>query len=90
MHMNMNTEEKRKALAKWILETDEHSLNEVEAVYNIHSKNQEISSDIVAYTVSGEALTKEKYIQKVKEAEKRMEEGHFISSEDLKKKMISW
>lgn len=86
----MNLEEKRKALAKWILETDENSLNEVEAVYNIHSKNQEISSHIVAYTVSGKALTKEKYIQKVKEAEKRMEEGHFTTHEDLLKEMQSW
>jgi hypothetical protein len=86
----MNTEEKRKALAKWILETDENSLNEVEAVYNIHSKNQEISSDIVAYTVNGEALTKEKYIQKVEEAEKRIEDGHFTTHEDLLKEMQSW
>ena len=35
----MNTEEKRKALAKWILETDENSLNEVEAVYNVSTSS---------------------------------------------------
>ena len=86
----MNTEEKRKALAKWILETDENSLNEVEAVYNLHSKNQEISSNIVVYTVSGEPLTKEIYIQKVKEAEKRINDGHFTTHEDLLKEMQSW
>ena len=39
----MNNQEKRKALAKWILETDENVLNEVEAVYKVHSKSQEIS-----------------------------------------------
>jgi hypothetical protein len=82
----MNLEEKRKTLAKWILETDENVLNEVEAVYNVHSKNQEISTDIVAYSVNGEPLTKEMYIQKVKEAEK----GTFISSEQLQKKILSW
>jgi hypothetical protein len=86
----MNLEEKRKALAKWILETDENSLNEVEAVYNIHSKNQEISSDIAAYAVSGEPLTKKIYIQKVKEAEKRINDGHFTTHEDLLKEMQSW
>ena len=86
----MNLEEKRKALAKWILETDENSLNEVEAVYNLHSKNQEISSDIVAYTVSGEPLTKEIYIQKVREAEKRINDGHFTTHEDILKEMQSW
>ncbi|OEJ99342.1 hypothetical protein A8C32_09265 [Flavivirga aquatica] len=42
--------------------------------------------EIVAYTVQGEPLTKKKYIQKVKDAEK----GNFISSEELKKRMQSW
>lgn len=84
----MNTEEKRKALAKWILETDENILNEVEAIYNVSS--QETNTKVVAYTVSGEALTKEKYIQKVKEAEKRIEDGHFTTHEDLLKEMQSW
>ena len=31
----MDAQEKRKTLAKWILETDENVLNEVEAVYNV-------------------------------------------------------
>ena len=82
----MNTEEKRKTLAKWILETDENVLNEVEAVYKTHSKSEEKNKDIVAYSVSGEPLTKEMYIQRIKKAEK----GKFISSEKLKKKMLSW
>ena len=41
----MDKKEKRKALAKWILETDENVLNEVEAIYNLHSKSQEISDE---------------------------------------------
>ena len=41
---------------------------------------------IVAYTVQGEPLTKEMYIKKVKDAET----GKFISSEELKKQMLSW
>jgi uncharacterized membrane protein len=44
------------------------------------------ANKIVAYTVQGEPLTKEKYIQKVKKAEK----GKFISSAELKKRMLSW
>ena len=35
----MNIEEKRKELAKWILETDENVLNEVEAIYNVTTSN---------------------------------------------------
>ena len=86
----MDAQEKRKALAKWILETDENVLNEVEAVYNANTKKQEPLPEIVAYTISGEALTKEMYIQKVKEAEKRMDEGDFTTHEDLLKEMQSW
>ena len=41
----MNTEEKRKTLSKWILETDENVLNEVEAIYNITNQNIEISDE---------------------------------------------
>lgn len=82
----MDNQEKRKALAKWILKTDENVLNEIEAVYKVHSKSEEISSKIVAYTVNGKALTKEMYVQKIKEAEN----GEFISSKDLKNKILSW
>ncbi|MDD7886042.1 hypothetical protein [Flavivirga sp. 57AJ16] len=53
-------------------------LDFVEAIKN--------KDEIVAYTVQGEPLTKEKYIQRVKDAEK----GNFISSEELKKRMLSW
>jgi uncharacterized protein (UPF0297 family) len=86
----MNTEEKRKTLSKWILETDENVLNEVEAIYNSKSKEKESLNDIVAYTISGKALNKEMYIKKIKEAEASFDEGNFITSEELKKKMISW
>ena len=41
----MNTEEKRKTLSKWILETDENVLNEVESIYKITSQNSEISDE---------------------------------------------
>ena len=86
----MDSEEKRKTLSKQNSETDKNVLNEVKAIYNVHSKNKETSSKIVGYTIDGKPLTKETYIQKVKEAEKKMDEGHFITSEDLKKKMASW
>lgn len=86
----MDSEEKRKTLDKQNSETDKNVLNEVAAIYNVHSKNKETSSKIVGCTIEGKPLTKETYIQKVKEAEKKMDEGHFITSEDLKKKMASW
>ncbi|TXD50568.1 MULTISPECIES: addiction module protein [unclassified Polaribacter] len=39
----MDINEKRIALSKWILETDENVLNEVEAIYDIYS--DEISNE---------------------------------------------
>ncbi|WP_036841321.1 hypothetical protein [Polaribacter sp. Hel_I_88] len=41
----MNTEERRKKLSKWILETDENVLNEVEAIYNTTSQKSQISEE---------------------------------------------
>jgi hypothetical protein len=49
---------KRKALAKWILKTDENSLNELEGMYNIHYKNQKISSGIIVNSVNSAPSTK--------------------------------
>ena len=86
----MSSKEKRIRLSKWILETDENVLNEVEAIYNIKFKEKKSSNDIVAYTISGEPLSKEMYIQKIKEAEASFDAGNFITSEELKKKMLSW
>ena len=84
----MNIEERRKTLSKWILETDENVLNEVEAIYNV--KSGENATDTVAYTINGEPLTKEMYIQKIKEAEASFDAGKFITSKELKNKMLSW
>lgn len=86
----MSSKEKRIRLSKWILETDENVLNEVEAIYNVKSRENDSSTDIIAYTISGEPLTKEMYIQKIKEAEKRIDEGNFTTHEDLLKEMQSW
>ena len=46
--------------------------------------------EIVAYTVSGEALTRETYRQRIAEAEAEIEKGHYITQEDLEKKVRSW
>ncbi len=79
--MNGNNEI-REALAKYILNTADDSI--VAKFKEILDKERE--NEIVAYTVQGEALTKEAYIQQIREAEK----GPFISSEELKKRMLSW
>jgi len=53
-------------------------------------KKKEENAEIVAYTVQGEPLTKELYIKKIKDTESAMDNGQFITSEELKKRMSSW
>jgi hypothetical protein len=46
--------------------------------------------EIVAYSVQGEPLSKEMYIQKVKEADASVEAGKYTTMEDLEKEMLNW
>ena len=50
----------------------------------------EAKEPIVAYTVKGQPLTKEDYINRIKSADKAMDEGKYISHEELKKERKSW
>ncbi|WP_299012189.1 hypothetical protein [uncultured Polaribacter sp.] len=45
---------------------------------------------IVAYTVQGEPLTKELYIDRVKNTLQSVKEGNFTSVEDLEKESENW
>lgn len=86
----MNTEEKRKALAKWILETDENILNEVEAIYNVSSQEKEADSKFVAYTVNGEGLTKEKYIKHINDIRDSVNNGaKTYTTEEVRKYVLN-
>jgi hypothetical protein len=57
--------------------------------YLVESKNKE-NEEIVAFTIQGKPLTKEMYVEKIKETEASMKAGYFISSEELLKKMMTW
>lgn len=45
---------------------------------------------IVAYTVDGKSLTQEQYTKNLKDAEKEIEAGDFITQEELEKKSAKW
>ncbi|WP_026450479.1 hypothetical protein [Aequorivita capsosiphonis] len=79
----MNIEAKRIELAKWILETEEEILAEVDDIRNN-------SSTIVCKTVIGNMLTKEQYKQKLLEAEARIEAGEFTDHDQLLEEMGTW
>jgi hypothetical protein len=50
----------------------------------------EMQEDTVAYTVSGEPLSKTDYIKRVKNANKAIDDGHFTTAEDLEKEIKGW
>lgn len=50
------------------------------------TKENSVEEEIVAYTVQGEPLTKEQYIERVQKASL----GELTSMEDLEKEMQSW
>jgi len=80
----MDLQAKRIELAQWILSLNEELLSKVDSIKSVSS------SEIVAYTVKGKALTKEDYIQKVKEAEARIDSGVFTSHADLGEEIQNW
>ncbi|PCH75968.1 MAG: hypothetical protein COB98_07595 [Flavobacteriaceae bacterium] len=84
----MGATELRDKLLHLINSGDENFLR---ALYDFsEQKKAEEKTEIVAYTVQGEPLTKELYIEKVKKSEAAMKKGHFTTSEDLEKEMLSW
>jgi CRISPR/Cas system endoribonuclease Cas6 (RAMP superfamily) len=58
-------------------------------IENIRRKNSN-DNDIVAYTIKGKPLTKQEYIQQVKEADKSVSEGNYTTVEDLEKEVQNW
>lgn len=54
------------------------------------AKRECSNEKVVAYTIQGEPLTKEMYIKRIKEADASVDAGKFVSSEELKKRMLSW
>lgn len=52
--------------------------------------SQSEESDIVAYTVKGEPLTKEQYLQQIQESEKDIAEGKFKTTSELEEEVKNW
>ncbi|WP_010182063.1 hypothetical protein [Aquimarina agarilytica] len=65
-------------------------INLIEKFESFLKEELDSKKEIVAYGVKGEPLTKEMYMKKVKDADLAMDEGKYISSEQLKKQMLGW
>ncbi|MBS1549596.1 MAG: hypothetical protein JSS94_07010 [Bacteroidetes bacterium] len=76
----------REQLAQYILNNAKDSvLAKLKAIIEKEEKN-----DIVAYTVDGRALTLEQFQNELEEAEKEIERGEYLTSDELVKEIATW
>lgn len=73
----------------YIEQADERFLKMVEGLFNNYYGNRPLN-EIIGHTVQGEPLTKEKYIQRIKQAEENIDAGKFTTHEDLLNEMKDW
>lgn len=68
------------------------NISYLEDIFEFAEKKKSSTSekDIVAYTIKGEPLTKEKYIQQIKEADASISAGEYTTVEDLEKEVQNW
>ncbi|TXE16858.1 hypothetical protein ES692_10895 [Psychroserpens burtonensis] len=72
-----------------LINTD--NVNHLKAIIDFAEKQKEENdSEIVAYTVNGDSLTKEEYVNRVKEADASITHGEYTTVEDLEKEVKKW
>jgi hypothetical protein len=84
----MSVTEIRKEVHKYVDEIDEKALQGIFAFMKSYTQKNEETT--VGYTASGEALTREKVIQRARAASKRVKSGQFTTHEDVMKQSESW
>lgn len=76
----------REQLAQYILNNAKDSvIAKLKAIIEKEEKN-----DIVAFDVMGNPLTLEQFQNELNKAEKEIETGDFLTSDDLDKEIASW
>lgn len=75
----------RKTVHNYIDSADERLLNVVKAVIESYKEN-----DVVAWTMDGKALTKKEYDLQLNNAVAEVENGNYISQEELEEKSKNW
>lgn len=81
----MKATELKRRLIDYINNADEEVLREIQTVVETHERDQ-----VVAYTVQGEPLNKQKFQEKIAEAEAAYEKGDFSTHDQLKKEVKGW
>tara|TARA_R110002050_G_scaffold131595_3_gene253461 strand:+ start:175 stop:420 length:246 start_codon:yes stop_codon:yes gene_type:complete len=81
----MKKEELREKVLSYIREADDDTLRMVNEVIENY-----ITNDIVAYSMNGEPLCKEKYIKSIQAADASINKGEFTTVEDLENEVGNW
>ena len=82
----MGTVELRKKLHSYIDHADERFLRMVHSLAAEYTKDE---SEVVAYRV-GNAITKSQLYQELKEAEREIENGDYLTIEEFEKESSQW
>lgn len=73
-------------LVKHLLKVKKESvLNKIKEIL-LSDENEEV----VAYTIDGNSLTLSQYQNELKEAEKEIERGEYLTSDELDKEIATW
>ena len=75
----------RKQLVDYINNADEKILNEVKALVENYENDR-----VIAHTVQGQPLTREKMQQEIAEAEADFKKGNYTTQEQLKEEIKNW
>jgi len=83
----MEALEKRDYIHSHLHQIDESFIDEMYEKMHSRLEGDEV---IVGYRASGMPITKSQFVQDIKEAERQIERGEFVSLEDLEKESEEW
>ena len=83
----MQTIEIKKYIHKKVDKLDKPFLN---VIYTMLQTYTNETNKVIGYNVNGEVITKNELLREIKLSEKEIEDGKYISQEDLEKESEKW
>ncbi len=73
-----------------------HLIEELARIQDIHIIEQikqllkQKNNPVVGYEINGDPITRKQLIKRIEEAEKRIDNGEYVTQEDLEKESENW
>ncbi len=73
-----------------------HLIEELTRIQDIHIIEQikqllkQKNNPVVGYEINGDPITRKQLVKRIEEAEKRMDNGEYVTQEDLEKESENW